>query len=346
MNDQSSQLRRDPHHGGWVLNAHQPEREQLLNIPRSEWPQQSIDALFSNSNGVHVVLNITGTLPDGRQNTVRAIANRYALYRVEGMEEREGRGMYDLMRGVGAHEVIVESERREDTLSKVCPHQYALVLQAFQERILDLRKDQRLRSFSVFREWDCSNNNHYGVHPHSQLVASAIIPLGQKTELDASREYFNYKERCLFCDMIRQEQADETRVISNTDEFISFCPFASRYPFEVHLFSKRHSYDFCDEPRDRLPLLAAMIGDTVNRLERALPGWRIVMLLHTRPVFDPRKVYYHTIAQDYHWHFEFLPMPPGFIDWYARTGAHVECTPPETAAQYLRELDVPDPWSG
>ncbi len=341
--EKNSQLRRDAHHGGWTLVTHQPEREQLLAIPHGQWPQNGKDALCDpEAAGSAVIASFSTDLPDGK-HTVKAIANRFALYRVEGQEDREGIGMYDSMRGVGAHEIIVESDRHDDSLLTMNPYRYALTLQAIQSRIRDLKQDSRLHSFSVFREWSCGPQET-PLHPHSQLIASAIIPLGLKNELDAARKHFDYKERCLYCDMIQQETRDEERLVKATDEYLTFCPFASRNPFEVHLFPLAHSCDFCNEPENRLTDLAEIIQDTALRLEKAIPGWRVLMTLHTAPVLMQRKSYTHTLSHDYHWHFEFLPQPPGWVDWYARTGIHVECTPPENAAAFLRDLDISPSW--
>lgn len=344
MEKRSSELRRDAHHGGWVLLPFQPEREQLLNTRRREWFQETGENLFDlEGSGARVLWSKSAKTPDGAEHRVRVVANAFALYRVEGDEDRLGVGMYDQMRGVGAHEIILESENTGDCITGMAPHHYAIALEAVQARIKDLRNDQRLRSFSWFREWYCNGGGSIP-HPHSQLIASAIIPLGLKNELDAAREYFNYKERCLFCDMIRQEKSDGERVVGETADFISYCPFASRLPFEVHLFPKSHACDFLNETSERRPDLAAMIRDTAIRLASAVPGWRVLMTLHTSPVFDPRHEYFHTIRRDFHWHLEFLPHPPGALDWYSRTGAYVAPTPPEQAAAFLRKAEVPPPW--
>jgi len=340
MRERFSKLRRDSHHGGWVLVTHDPEREQLLAVSKENWPQNRFDALQDpQAAGAVVVWSAGSNLPGVGPRMVRVAANRFPLYRVEGQEDREGVGMYDMMRGLGAHEIVIESDNPQDTILTMKPQHYALSLQAFRERITDLRKDQRMRSFSIFREWECGKP----AHPHSQLIASAIIPLGLKDELVAARDYYNYKERCLFCDAIKQEINEKERLVKATAEYVSYCPFASRYPFEIHLFSRRHSADFCTEPPDRFPALAEMIRDAACRLEAAVPGWRILMVLHTMPVFPPRREYVCTISLDYHWHIEFLPQPPGFLDWFARTGTHVECTPPEEAAAFLRGVKVSAP---
>ena len=340
----SSELRRDAHHGGWVLMAFQPEREQLLNTARREWVRDANHLLTPlEQSGAHVIWSKTARVPSGDQHTVRVLANAFALYRVEGNEDRLGVGMYDQMRGVGAHEIFLESENPHDTLSALSPHQYALTLEAVQARIKDLKNDLRLRAFSWFREWTCGEEAP-PLPPHSQLIASAILPLGLLNELDAARSFYQYKERCLFCDMIRQELHDSVRVVCDTEEYLTYCPFASRHHFELHLFPKAHSSDFAQENPTVRPALAAMIRDAAIRFDQAIPGWPVLMVLHNAPVFDPRHEYYHSIHKDFHWHLEFLPQPPGFLDWYSRTGTHVESTPPEAAAEFLRQVSVPSPW--
>ncbi|MGI6456954.1 MAG: hypothetical protein ACOX5R_15225 [bacterium] len=343
--DQFSQLRRDAHHGGWVLMCHQPEREQLLAIARQNWNfEETNDALCNpETSGIHIIWQASHKLPDGSEGKVRVIPNRFPLYRVEGSEDRVGMGMYDQMRGVGAHEIVIESERHTDSLITMHPKHYALTLLAIQERLIDLRKDSRLRAFHAFREWTCGENEKH-LHPHSQIIASAIIPLGSMTELDSARQYFEYKERCLFCDMIRQEINDKVRIVYQSKEYIAFCPFASRYPFEIHLFPRKHCCDFIREPQEQFKSLAMAIQDIAARLEQAIPGWGLMMVLHTAPVFSTRRNILRTIPLDYHWHLEFLPQPPGFIDWFSRSGAHVDCTLPENAAEFLRDVEVTYAW--
>jgi UDPglucose--hexose-1-phosphate uridylyltransferase len=344
MNQKGSQLRRDSHHGGWVLLAQQPEREQLLSIPRDQWPINTPNVLADPEGaGAHVIWKQCSAMPDGSEHTVKVIANRHALYRVEGDEDRVGQGMYDQMRGIGAQEIIIESPHETDTLTSLTPYQYAMTLQAIQDRIRDLRRDDRLHSYSVFREWlNTTEPDH--THPHTQLISSAIVPLGLNNEIDASRTHYEYKERCLFCDMIHQEIRDEKRIVTVSDEYIAYCPFASRYPFEVHLFSRQHQADYSEVTNLHLPTLAGVIRDIAMRYEKAIPGWRIMMVLHTAPYPYKRRHSDVSLTSAFHWHIEFLPMPPGFIDWYARTGTHVECTPPEKAAAYMRELDIPPQW--
>lgn len=338
----TSELRKDPHHGGWVLVASQPEREQLMNIPLNDWPLQSPDALVNpEAAGAIVLWRRSLDLSNGSKTEVMVAANRFPLYRVEGPEERKGKGVYDYMRGVGAHEVIIESVRLEDTLPTMSPRHYAMALQAMQDRINDLKRDTRLRSFSIFREWTAPPNG-LAAPPHSQLIASSVLPSALETELSLARSYYVDKERCLYCDIISQELHDQERLVREEEHFVAFCPYASRAPFEIHLYPRQHIHDFADLPNDYLTSLAGMIRETASRLEQTLPGWRILMTMHTAPT-APASLDFGLLSNAFHWHLEFIPKPPAGLDWHSRAGTHVIHTAPETSAEQLRSLRVPAP---
>ncbi len=343
-NQKPAELRRDLHHGGWVLLPHQSIREQLLNVPVHKRFQSMSDSMASTvDTGAIILWQKSVKLSDKKEHTAKVVANPWALHRIEGSEERAGIGMYDQMRGIGAHEIIIESEEPGLKITEMAPQLYALTLEAIQARIRDLYNDSRLRSFTWFREWTCGDKSN-NLPPHSQLLASTTLPLGMQNVLESAREHYEYKERCLFCDIIRQEQTEEIRLVHENKHYITFCPFASRYPFEVHLMPKQHQSDFTNEPGTHLSSLAEIIRNIAERLDQSLPGWRVIASLHTKPVFDPRMKYFHTIHKDFHWHIEFTPVPPGYVDWYARTGMHVEMTSPEQAAEHLRNCTISSPW--
>ena len=57
---------------------------------------------------------------------------------------------------------------------------------------------------------------------------------------DGARQHYLHKERCIYCDIIQQEQADRVRVIAENADFIALAPYAPRFPFETWLLPKRH----------------------------------------------------------------------------------------------------------
>ena len=68
-------------------------------------------------------------------------------------------------------------------------------------------------------------------HSHSQLIVTPIIPISVKHEMDSCEEFYKYRGRCLFCDMVQQELSTGVRIVLEGDNFLAFTPYASRFPF-------------------------------------------------------------------------------------------------------------------
>ncbi|MBI1387397.1 MAG: hypothetical protein GC154_02995 [bacterium] len=333
-----SELRKDPLRGEWVLIAPHPQREHLANIPREDWPQTA-DAVFADPEGAgaQVLWSRCQAIPDHEEIVIRVIANRHPLYRVEYKDGVDEMGVYRRMSGLGAHEIFIESDRPADSLLTMSEAHYSMVLEALQERIKDLKRDFRLKSFSFFREWACGKTPPQ-VHPHSQMVVSSIVPAGLERELALALQYHKENGRCPVCAMIEQEIAEDARVVFRSERIAAYCPYASRAPFEVHIAPREHQACFSREPMEMLSQLADAIKSVALRLDRALPGWMLVMALRTKPAIPDDTRQDKLADQAYHWRVEFIPRPPGDSLWAERTGSPIIHTPPEHAAAWLREL--------
>src|SRR3989449_3157056 len=174
----------------------------------------------------------TGGTPNASGWSLRVVPNKFPALQIEGDLGREGVGLYDRMNGVGAHEVIIESPDHKATLASLSEKQLEDVFWAYRDRILDLRKDARLRYILIFK----NHGQAAGAtleHTHSQLIALPIVPTTVVNEIAGCREHYKDKERCIYCDIIHQEISDRSRVVSENSEFLSIAPFASRFPFEV-----------------------------------------------------------------------------------------------------------------
>ncbi|HPA45366.1 MAG TPA: hypothetical protein PLZ55_12590 [bacterium] len=335
-----SELRRDPHHGGWCVTTYHPEREAALNIPLADDPD-SVPCAFCEGYETYTPPELAVVSPDSRRKPdssgwqIRVVPNRLPTLTVEGVEEREGVGMFDRMRGVGAHEIVIESPRHSDRFSSFSIDRLSKILSVVQNRLLDLRKDIRMRYISACRLESPDSRGHLA-HPHSQVVGSGATPPSLKTELASAREYYNYKERCLFCDILREEERSKDRLVASYETCVTVAPFASRFPFEVHILPRRHLHDFGLVPIEDLPGIAESLLDTCRRLDVVLPGWGRGLSLHTSPNTVPRHEYWRTIQQDYHWHIEIMPIPPRRQDWAELMGLPLCSVAPERAASALR----------
>jgi UDPglucose--hexose-1-phosphate uridylyltransferase len=272
---------------------------------------------------------------------VRVFANSFPALRVEGEVVREAVGLNDTVAGVGAHEVIVETPVAGLEMADMSTDDIVLVLQAWRSRLTDLRRDTRLRYALIFK----NKGREAGAsvdHAHSQLIATPIIPTEVVEELNSCRRHFRHRERCLFCDVIRQELRLAERVCLETEEYVALAPFAATLPFETWILPRQHRYDFALASDDELYGLAEIVRDFLRRIRTLLNDPPYNMVLHTAPSPHPRPGqpdYWTTIEQDYHWHIGFAPRITRSAGFEWGSGYTINPTPPEDAARFLNQAD-------
>jgi UDPglucose--hexose-1-phosphate uridylyltransferase len=239
------------------------------------------------------------------------------------------------MNGVGAHEVIIETPDHASTLATLPARAVEDVLFAFRDRMLDLKNDKRFRYVLIFK----NHGEAAGAsleHPHSQLIALPIVPKRVREEVDSARHYYQDKERCIFCDMIRQEQESKIRVIAENDYFIALAPYAPRFPFEMWLLPKAHGSSFENNQSSVFASLAQMLKDCLARLDVVLDRPPYNLMIHTSPVGEETNSHYH-------WHIEIIPLLTKVAGFEWGSGFYICPTPPEESARFMREAVVPLP---
>jgi len=280
--------------------------------------------------------------PGGRPGDwfIRVVPNKYPALRVEGDPGREAEGIYDRMNGIGAHEVVIETPHHESQIADRSVEENFLLLKAFRERLHDLMNDTRLKYILVFK----NKGKQAGAtleHPHSQIIATTVTPQTVALELNSCRDHHQVKERCLICDIIKQEITDSRRIVRLGDRFVAYCPYASRFPFEAFIAPRYHQHDYALAADSDLRELADLMGDILGRLKRALDDPPYNFILHSAPnarVEPRRSHYWDTIKFDFHWHIELLPRLTRVAGFEWGTGFYINPTSPEDAARYLREI--------
>jgi UDPglucose--hexose-1-phosphate uridylyltransferase len=278
---------------------------------------------------------------DAKEWQVRVFANSFPVLRVEGEVVRQAVGLNDTVSGVGAHEVIVETPESGRDLADLHIDEFVLVLEAYRARLLDLRRDPRLRYVLIFKNKGLEAGASVN-HAHSQLIATPIIPTIVVDELNSCREHYSRRERCLFCDLIRQEQRLTERICLETDRYIAMAPFASGSPFETWILPKQHRHDFALSTDDELRGTAAILRDFLRRVRTLLDDPPYNLVLHTVPNAHPRPGrpdFWSTLEHDFHWHFEFAPRTTRLAGFEWGSGYTINPTPPEEAARMLSETD-------
>ena len=272
--------------------------------------------------------------------TVRVFHDRAPIFLVEGKEDRQAVGMFDRMNSIGAHEIVVETPKHGVTLAELPVSQMAKCLGLYRDRILDLKRDSRLRYVSVYKDQGLRGVNEHG-HSHSQVLASPVLPQFLELEFRWSKMHFQKRERCLLCDCVQQEIQEEKRVVDQNGDFIAVCPFASRSPYELWVLPIQHSSSFEKDLTDpvRLKSLASFFKPCLQKVEKISSILHFV--IHTEPNLDahkPTKDWWNTVPDDYHWHIEIHPDVEGEHRYLGSEGFYFNPIPAEDAALVLRAL--------
>jgi UDPglucose--hexose-1-phosphate uridylyltransferase len=329
------QLRKDPVLGRWVIIStergkrptdfeHEPEQKKGGFCPFDEGNEDKTPPEV-------LAYRAPGTAPNSPGWQVRVVPNKFPALAIEGELDRAGEGMYDKMNGVGAHEVIIETPRHDMDFADLPQDHLELVVRAIQQRMVDLQGDMRFRYIQVFRNRGSAAGASLE-HPHSQLIALPILPKRLIEELAGSKKYYGYKERCVFCDIVAQELWTKSRIVCENDVFITVAPFAARFPFEVWVLPRMHhpSFESMDEPARKA--YAAILKETLGRVNRALNDPPYNLIIHTSPSGEGDLKYYH-------WHAEIMPKLTKVAGFEWGSGFYINPTPPEEAAHYLREAN-------
>ncbi|HJZ62891.1 MAG TPA: galactose-1-phosphate uridylyltransferase [Candidatus Acidoferrum sp.] len=264
--------------------------------------------------------------------SIRVVPNKFPALKIEGELDREGEGLFDKMNGVGAHEVIIEAPDHAASLATIPERSLEDVLWAYRDRMLDLKNDKRFRYVLIFKNHGESAGATVD-HPHSQLIALPIVPRRVREEVDSSWHYYDEKERCIFCDIIRQEMDTGERVVAENDHFITMTPYASRFPFEMWLLPKVHGSSYENNQSSMYASLSRMMKDILMRMDATLDKPAYNFMIHTSPIGEE-------INDHYHWHVEIIPKLTKVAGFEWGTGFYINPTPPEEAARFLRETQI------
>jgi UDPglucose--hexose-1-phosphate uridylyltransferase len=326
------EFRRDPITGRWVIiateRARRPQdfsREQVVIKGGRFCP-------FCPGNESKTPPEVLSYRTGGGANepgwTLRVVPNKFPALRVEGDFDRQGDGIYDRMNGIGAHEVVIETPQHDLTLATMQDKAVEAVFWAYRDRILDLKKDGRMRYILVFK----NHGEAAGAsleHSHSQLIALPVVPRRVVEEMEGSKKYFDSRERCIYCDIIRQEVQTGSRVVLETEHFVAVCPYAARFPFEVWILPRQHFSHFEASDAPVFANLSWVMPVVLREIDKVLEHPAYNFMIHTAPLQDPAQPYYH-------WHIELIPKLTKVAGFEWGTGFYINPTSPEEAANFLR----------
>ncbi len=330
------ELRKDPIVGRWVIiSTERAKRPKDFSFASESKQVEPKNCPFCPGNENTTPPEVLAYRPDNSKPdtpgwTLRVVPNKFPALRIEGDLNRKGEGLYDRMNGIGAHEVIIETPEHRLDLPDLDDRAFRDVVWACRLRTLELKKDPRFRYVMIFKNFGAAAGASLE-HTHSQLIATPVIPKRVNEEMDGAKRYYEYRERCIFCDIIKQEAKDQKRLVAENTHAFAFTPFAPRFPFETWILFKRHisSFEACDEAE--LDDLAGILKTVLVKLRLALNNPPYNFVLHTSPLTLPTLEFYH-------FHIEIIPVLTHIAGFEWGTGFYINPTSPEEAADFLRKV--------
>ena len=328
------ELRKDPITRSWVITGD--------DVPDVVPPAETECRFCADSQKA---LQIVSSAPglEGNAWSARSAVHPTPLYRIEGEPGRRGDGLYDRMRSVGAHEVLIENPRHHRQLWNASDREIEQFLVLAGQRIQDLKRDARFKYVSIFKNHGVSAGQEFE-HPTSQLTATTFVPRRVLYELRAGRDYYEKKERCVFCDILQQEERQNLRVLEIRGDYVALCPYAPRVPYETWLIPRTHDAAFERSALSKAGVmseLGALLRRTLQRIRTITEDFHLV--LHTSPNSLHRSEslgYWKTIDEDYHWHLEIMPILGSRNKSYTFKEVYYSPLTSETAVVRLREAKI------
>jgi UDPglucose--hexose-1-phosphate uridylyltransferase len=331
INKKTSELRQDLITGDWVVVSTIREKrpDDFIKEEISEYEDNPNGCLFcdpekSEQEKDCLIYNTTDN-----DWSLRVFPNKYPAFSrpTGGKINHKEEGPYFWMDSLGYHEIIVTKDHYNH-LGRMNPLAVAEVFDAYQSRYIDLMNKKSVNLIDIF-------HNHGKVagasvaHPHSQLMAIPVVSPYIQSELDGAERYHTQNKHCAYCSMIEWEREQKKRIVFENDDFLVFCPFASRANFEMWLMPKKHKPYF-ERITDKEKISAGTALKTVlSSLDRKLNNPSYNFYIHTSPCDG--KDYPH-----YHWHIEILPRFNVWAGFEISTGIEIITIEPEKASEFLK----------
>ena len=337
-----SEFRRDPLNGGWVIIAtERGKRPSDFGSVRNE--RKPGPCVFCSGHEWETPPEVLAfrspeSTPDAPGWTVRVVPNKYAAVGINARLDRNMDNLFDSMTGIGMHEVVIETPDHDANLCDLSVDHIASVLAAYQDRARVMMDDVRIEYVQIFKNWG-SVAGASQEHSHAQIIGLPIVPRFVNEQIQCAQAHRTATGRCLLCDIVREELARKDRIVKATTDFVAIAPYASRFPFEVHICPRRHESDFIDAFEELLHGMARILKEVLFGLRIALIDPPFNFMIQTRPRVAPGGRWSH--PDEFHWHLEIIPRLTQVAGFEWGTGFYINPTPPEQAAQFLRDVLIP-----
>ncbi|MDQ1298464.1 MAG: UDPglucose--hexose-phosphate uridylyltransferase [Campylobacterota bacterium] len=267
----------------------------------------------------------------------RVVPNLYKAVQIE-TPYKHHYGMNEYWEGFGAHEVIIDTPNHRTSMRNWNEKEFVDWMKTLGQRVADLRRDNRIAYLSLFKN-EGRDAGATQAHSHTQLIGLPIIPKEEREGYVRNHEYFKSTGKSLLESILMQEEEANIRIVKSYGDFSAFCPYASAYPFEVMIGSKKALGQMDTLSDESVRQLAALLMATFKKLERQLGNFHFNLLIATAPLQQDtvgEEVYSH-INESSRFSIRIMPRIYHHGGFEAGTGVIINPVSPELAAKLLRE---------
>lgn len=274
-----------------------------------------------------------GTFANSPGWWLRIIPNKFPALLPQGNLRRiKNEDFFTYMDGVGEHEVLIESPKHNLYIANMDQKQVEEIFLAYRDRYATLQKNERYEMIIIFKNHGTQAGTSL-IHPHSQLIATPITPMHIRHRLEEAMRYYDDNGECVYCVEIKKEIKLRERIILETDNFISFVPFAASSPFEITITPKSHASSFESTSPDKIKELSYVMRAILKKIYHGLSNPDYNYMIFSSPCHDKDVEYYH-------WHIKIVPRVSAVAGFELGSGIYINVVIPEKAAQFLRDLPV------
>jgi len=328
------ELRKDPVIGRWVIIATERARRpgNFIDTFDTTADVGEPKCWFCHNRRKLIV-------PESPQG-IRVVASNGDIFGEKKRFHRVRKGLYEVIDGVGAHEIIIESKEHIANLVELDPALVEDVIKTYAARMKALGEDGRYQYVVAYKNYGPTAGGRRISHTRSHIVATPVMPIKVHEKLEGAQIYYQQHKRCIYCDLIAQEIKDKARVVCESDHYVAIIPFAARFLFEVWVFPKAHHCDFSDGVGGSESDLAELLKTLLRKFQKGLndAAYNFVVQTAPYPLKSDAPDKWATLKQDYHWHLEITPRLTRLAGFEKGTGFYICAIPPEAMAEYLRGI--------
>jgi len=267
----------------------------------------------------------------------RVVPNLYRAVQIEAPYEHHY-GIFEHWEGFGAHEVIIDTPEHHTSMTQWSESEVVQWLQTLRARVSDLRRDERIAYISLFKN-EGSEAGATQLHSHTQLIGLPMIPKRQREIYQRSYEYYKNHSVALMESEMVNEEASNARIVAKKNDFTAYCPYASTYPFEVIISSKKALGQIDTLHDDTIGQIASLIPVILKNMKEQLGCFDFNLSISTPPLQGNTFEYDILSHSDEMCRFSIRIMPRLYHlgGFEVSSGVMINPVSPELAAKLLRE---------